>query len=298
MSINHREGAMEWHKILLGSLVIVWIFRFIYKYATSSSPKSSSLKMNQVESIATNDKVKASNSQSYSKKIFSDGINNSVDNFFPKAAIFALQNGNKLNAIKIIRETYNLDLMNAKKMIEDYILTDPKLVENFKEIKEKTKLNVITKTKKSVMNQAKEDPKELFPEADQILHQLLNNIMNGSESECSPEEGYVIQTLTSALTAWLKLIGEEGYKHEDFEQVLFNTIGALIFLKKSDKIRSTLVEPEQKVTSKIVFQVLKILVTKGDIQYDTYENIKNNLFAAIADDKIIDEINSYYFASI
>ena len=49
----------------------------------------------------------------------------------PPEAIDALQRGNKIEAIKLVREAQKLDLKDAKDRVDDYVKNDPVLQQNF-----------------------------------------------------------------------------------------------------------------------------------------------------------------------
>ena len=49
----------------------------------------------------------------------------------PSEAISALQRGNKIEAIKIVREAEKLDLKDAKDRVDDYVKNDPVLQQKF-----------------------------------------------------------------------------------------------------------------------------------------------------------------------
>jgi ribosomal protein L7/L12 len=49
----------------------------------------------------------------------------------PPEAIDALQQGNKIEAIKIVREAQKLDLKDAKDKVDDYVKNDPVLQQKF-----------------------------------------------------------------------------------------------------------------------------------------------------------------------
>ena len=52
---------------------------------------------------------------------------------FPPAAVAALSNGNKIEAIKILREEWGLGLKEAKDAVEAYIKTQPALAATMQE---------------------------------------------------------------------------------------------------------------------------------------------------------------------
>jgi hypothetical protein len=52
---------------------------------------------------------------------------------FPPAAIAALGNGNKIEAIKIVREAWGVDLKDAKDAVEAYVKTQPALAATMQE---------------------------------------------------------------------------------------------------------------------------------------------------------------------
>jgi len=49
----------------------------------------------------------------------------------PPEAIAALQQGNKIEAIKLVREAQKLDLKDAKDRVDDYVKNDPVLQQKF-----------------------------------------------------------------------------------------------------------------------------------------------------------------------
>jgi len=49
----------------------------------------------------------------------------------PPEAIDALQRGNKIEAIKLVREAQKLDLKDAKDRVDDYVKNDPVLQQKF-----------------------------------------------------------------------------------------------------------------------------------------------------------------------
>ena len=49
----------------------------------------------------------------------------------PPEAIDALQRGNKIEAIKIVRAASKLDLKDAKDRVDDYVKNDPMLQQKF-----------------------------------------------------------------------------------------------------------------------------------------------------------------------
>jgi ribosomal protein L7/L12 len=49
----------------------------------------------------------------------------------PPEAIDALQRGNKIEAIKVVREASKLDLKDAKDRVDDYVKNDPVLQQKF-----------------------------------------------------------------------------------------------------------------------------------------------------------------------
>ena len=49
----------------------------------------------------------------------------------PPEAIAALQQGNKIEAIKLVREARKLDLKDAKDRVDDYVKNDPVLQQKF-----------------------------------------------------------------------------------------------------------------------------------------------------------------------
>lgn len=52
---------------------------------------------------------------------------------FPAAAIAALSNGNKIEAIKIVRQEWGADLKDSKDAVEAYIKTQPALAATMQE---------------------------------------------------------------------------------------------------------------------------------------------------------------------
>ena len=57
----------------------------------------------------------------------------------PSAAIAALQKGNKIEAIKIVRVARNLGLKEAKDCVEDYVRCDPSLKRKMEEVQAEAK---------------------------------------------------------------------------------------------------------------------------------------------------------------
>jgi len=49
----------------------------------------------------------------------------------PPEAIAALQRGNKIEAIKLVREAQKLDLKDSKDRVDDYVKNDPVLQQKF-----------------------------------------------------------------------------------------------------------------------------------------------------------------------
>jgi len=49
----------------------------------------------------------------------------------PPEAIDALQRGNKIEAIKLVREASKLDLKDAKDKVDDYVKNDPVMQQKF-----------------------------------------------------------------------------------------------------------------------------------------------------------------------
>jgi hypothetical protein len=52
---------------------------------------------------------------------------------FPAAAIAALHNGNKIDAIKIVRQEWGTDLKDSKDAVEAYVKTQPALAATMQE---------------------------------------------------------------------------------------------------------------------------------------------------------------------
>ncbi|MFH1068060.1 MAG: hypothetical protein V1794_00440 [Candidatus Glassbacteria bacterium] len=52
---------------------------------------------------------------------------------FPESAIAALRKGNKIEAIKIVRLQWKLDLKDAKDRVEEYVESQPELKKAMKE---------------------------------------------------------------------------------------------------------------------------------------------------------------------
>lgn len=52
----------------------------------------------------------------------------------PSAAVAALRQGNKIEAIKIVRVERNLGLKEAKDCVEDYVRRDPSLKKKMEEV--------------------------------------------------------------------------------------------------------------------------------------------------------------------
>lgn len=61
----------------------------------------------------------------------------------PSEAISALQRGNKIEAIKIVRQASKLDLKDAKDRVDDYVKNDPVLQQKFASAQAETKGSLI-----------------------------------------------------------------------------------------------------------------------------------------------------------
>ncbi len=59
--------------------------------------------------------------------------NTAVD--FPPLAVRALMNGQKIEAIKIVREEQGIELMEAKDIVEEYIRSDPIIQAELKNVR-------------------------------------------------------------------------------------------------------------------------------------------------------------------
>lgn len=62
----------------------------------------------------------------------------------PAAAVAALTNGNKIEAIKIVRQEWGLDLKDAKDAVEAYAQTQPALAATLHESSERSQRGCIT----------------------------------------------------------------------------------------------------------------------------------------------------------
>ena len=63
---------------------------------------------------------------------------------FPPAAIAALSSGNKIEAIKIVRQEWGVDLKDAKDAVEAYIKTQPGLAATMQEAAASSKRGCVT----------------------------------------------------------------------------------------------------------------------------------------------------------
>ncbi len=63
---------------------------------------------------------------------------------FPAEAIAAISNGNKIEAIKIVREAWGVDLKDAKDAVEAYVKTQPALAATLQEASSKSQRGCIT----------------------------------------------------------------------------------------------------------------------------------------------------------
>jgi hypothetical protein len=63
---------------------------------------------------------------------------------FPPAAIASLSNGNKIEAIKIVREVWGVDLKDAKDAVEAYVKTQPALAATMQEASATSQRGCIT----------------------------------------------------------------------------------------------------------------------------------------------------------
>ncbi len=61
----------------------------------------------------------------------------------PLAAVAALRAGNKIEAIKLVREERNLGLKEAKDLVEDYIRTQPALQQQLQAAQAQVKARLI-----------------------------------------------------------------------------------------------------------------------------------------------------------
>ena len=62
----------------------------------------------------------------------------------PPAAIAALSNGNKIEAIKIVRQEWGVDLKDAKDVVEAYVKTQPALAATMQEASAGSKRGCVT----------------------------------------------------------------------------------------------------------------------------------------------------------
>ena len=63
---------------------------------------------------------------------------------FPPAAVAALSSGNKIEAIKIVREEWGIGLKDAKDAVEAYVQTQPALAATMQEATASSKRGCIT----------------------------------------------------------------------------------------------------------------------------------------------------------
>ncbi|MBZ5635092.1 MAG: ribosomal protein L7/L12 [Acidobacteriia bacterium] len=63
---------------------------------------------------------------------------------FPPTAAAALSNGNKIEAIKIVRQEWGLDLKDAKDAVEAYVKTQPALAATMQEASASSQRGCIT----------------------------------------------------------------------------------------------------------------------------------------------------------
>jgi ribosomal protein L7/L12 len=61
----------------------------------------------------------------------------------PPEAIAALQQGNKIEAIKLVREAQKLDLKDAKDKVDAYVKNDPVLQQKFASAQAETKGSLV-----------------------------------------------------------------------------------------------------------------------------------------------------------
>jgi len=64
----------------------------------------------------------------------------------PETAVAALMQGNKIEAIKIVREARRIDLKEAKDAVEEYVRTQPALQQKFKASSEQAKAGLFKLT--------------------------------------------------------------------------------------------------------------------------------------------------------
>ena len=63
---------------------------------------------------------------------------------FPAAAIAALSNGNKIEAIKIVRQEWGTDLKDSKDAVEAYVKTQPALAATMQEARARSQPSGLT----------------------------------------------------------------------------------------------------------------------------------------------------------
>ena len=61
----------------------------------------------------------------------------------PPEAVAALQQGNKIEAIKLVREAQKLDLKDAKDKVDAYVKNDPVLQQKFASAQAETKGSLV-----------------------------------------------------------------------------------------------------------------------------------------------------------
>ena len=64
----------------------------------------------------------------------------------PKTAMASLMQGNKIEAIKILREARGIDLKEAKDAVDEYVVSRPELRQKFKAANERAKLRLFRVT--------------------------------------------------------------------------------------------------------------------------------------------------------
>lgn len=68
---------------------------------------------------------------------------NAPINELPMEAVTALEKGNKIEAIKIVRAAHNLDLKDSKDAVELYLKNNPALEQRFNEIQKESSSRVL-----------------------------------------------------------------------------------------------------------------------------------------------------------
>ena len=64
----------------------------------------------------------------------------------PEAAVTALMQGNKIAAIKIVRQVRGIDLKDAKDTVDEYVRSRPELEQKFKAANEQAKATLFRLT--------------------------------------------------------------------------------------------------------------------------------------------------------